>query len=53
MKKAEIKQNILAIATDVFSDTRVLFAYFDFLPLIHNYQQTYLAQIAVQSSAKD
>jgi hypothetical protein len=27
MKKAEIKQNILAISTDVFSDTRVLFAY--------------------------
>ena len=27
MKKAEIKKNILDIATDVFSDTRVLFAY--------------------------
>jgi len=52
MKKAEIKKSILDIATDVFSDTRVLFAYFDFLPLIHNYQQTYLEQIAVQSNTK-
>jgi len=27
-------------------------AYFDFLPFIHNYQRTYLEQIAVQSDTK-
>jgi len=34
-------------------ETIIRSAYFDFLPFIHNYQQTYLEQIAVQSDTKD
>ena len=34
-------------------ETIIRSAYFDFLPFIHNYQQTYLEQIAVQSGIKD
>ena len=49
MKKTEIKKNIFKIAADVFRDTQVLFAYL----FIHNYQWTYLEQIAVQSDTKD
>ena len=49
MKKTEIKKNIFKIAADVFRDTQVLFAYL----FIHNYQQTYLEQMAVQSNTKD
>ena len=49
MKKTEIKKNIFKIAADVFRDTQVLFVYL----FIHNYQRTYLEQIAVQSDTKD
>jgi hypothetical protein len=34
-------------------ETIIRSAYFDFLPFIHNYQRTYLEQIAVQSETKD
>jgi len=34
-------------------ETIIRSAYFDFLPFIHNYQRTYLEQIAVQSDKKD
>ena len=34
-------------------ETMIRCAYFDFLPFIHNYQRTYLEQIAVQSDTKD
>ena len=34
-------------------ETIIRSAYFDFLPFIHNYQRTYLEQIAVQSDTKD
>ena len=64
MKSAEIKKNILNIATDVFRDTPVFFAYLygsyavdqahPFSDLdIGNYQRTYLEQIAAQSDTKD
>ena len=49
MKNTEIKKNIFKIVADVFRDTQVLFAYL----FIHNYQRTYLEQIAVQSDTKD
>ena len=34
-------------------ETIIRSAYFDFLPFIHNYQRTYLEQIALQSDTKD
>jgi len=49
LKHTEIVQELRDIATDVFRDTQVLFAYL----FIHNYQRTYLEQIALQSKTKD
>ena len=39
--------------TRIDYETIIRSAYFDFLPFIHNYQRTYLEQIAVQSNTKD
>jgi hypothetical protein len=38
---SEVKQKLHEIAPMIFGETPVLFAYFDFLPVIHQYQKAY------------
>jgi len=37
----DLKQKLHKIAPTIFKRTPVLFAYFDFLPVIHQYQKAY------------
>jgi hypothetical protein len=41
MLMSELKQKLHEIAPMIFRETPVLFAYFDFLPVIQQYQDAY------------